>query len=327
MTDADSCRSQTEYANDSQQIPRSTSVIAKRMPPSKPGKGRAAIYVAGVAPSSSSASSTTPLPGGSGRSAVTPLAQPSWATKPVGSMSKRFDGKDDKRFAKPASSAATTVSISGRNVLNHYPNKQTQSQVGAPKEVSDAPKSEEEEGIAAMFQATDEHWQETQERMSQSVIVFFCFCPHSIFFASLLSCTLLTFVQRVSMFIHNLVPRLSTTQEAGHLDDRFPVNLRHPSMRPQNLCPPDISAIVARRKVCRLPGPPSQISSPNRLSGHWIQDCPTNEDRDYDNRPRIKRTTGIPRSFLKTVEVSGDGAPQGVMVTPEGGFVIAQPDS
>lgn len=62
--------------------------------------------------------------------------------------------------------------------------------------------------------------------------------------------------------------------------------------------------------------------------GHWIQDCPTNDDREYDNRPRVKRTTGIPRSFLKAVEVTNDGPiAKGVMVTPEGGFVVAEPDS
>lgn len=63
-------------------------------------------------------------------------------------------------------------------------------------------------------------------------------------------------------------------------------------------------------------------------SGHWIQECPTNNDREWDNKPRIKRTTGIPRSFLKTVEQPTDGnLTQGVMVTPEGGYVIAQPDT
>ncbi|THG97243.1 hypothetical protein EW026_g4718 [Hermanssonia centrifuga] len=73
-----------------------------------------------------------------------------------------------------------------------------------------------------------------------------------------------------------------------------------------------MSVIVADRKVC----------------GHWIQDCPTNNDRDYDNRPRIKRTTGIPRSFLKAVENPTTGnLGHGVMVTPEGGYVVAQPDS
>lgn len=64
------------------------------------------------------------------------------------------------------------------------------------------------------------------------------------------------------------------------------------------------------------------------LQGHWIHDCPTNNDREFDNKPRIKRTTGIPRSFLKTVEHPNSGQlAQGVMVTPEGGYVIAQPDS
>lgn len=70
--------------------------------------------------------------------------------------------------------------------------------------------------------------------------------------------------------------------------------------------------------------------------GHWIQVCPTNDDPTFDNKPRVKRTTGIPRSFLKTVEkpmaLSNDGtiddtkAPSGIMVNAEGEFVIAEPD-
>jgi protein MPE1 len=70
--------------------------------------------------------------------------------------------------------------------------------------------------------------------------------------------------------------------------------------------------------------------------GHWIQVCPTNDDPSFDNKPRVKRTTGIPRSFLKTVEkpvaLSNDGTtddtkpPSGVMVNAEGEFVIAEPD-
>jgi hypothetical protein len=64
------------------------------------------------------------------------------------------------------------------------------------------------------------------------------------------------------------------------------------------------------------------------VRGHWIQDCPTNSDREFDNKPRIKRTTGIPRSFLKAVDnPTGARIGQGVMVTPEGGYVVAQPDS
>lgn len=64
--------------------------------------------------------------------------------------------------------------------------------------------------------------------------------------------------------------------------------------------------------------------------------CPTNNDPNFDGRPRVKRTTGIPRSFLKTIEkpaaLSNDGTlddtkqPSGVMVNAEGEFVIAEPD-
>ncbi|GKT90701.1 retinoblastoma-binding protein [Colletotrichum tofieldiae] len=69
--------------------------------------------------------------------------------------------------------------------------------------------------------------------------------------------------------------------------------------------------------------------------GHWIQLCPTNDDPEFDNRPRVKRTTGIPRSFLRTVDKSvalaqsGDDEtkrPSGIMVNAEGEFVIAEPD-
>ena len=70
--------------------------------------------------------------------------------------------------------------------------------------------------------------------------------------------------------------------------------------------------------------------------GHWIQACPTNDDPTFDNKPRVKRTTGIPRSFLKTVEkpaaLSADGTtddtkpPSGIMVNAEGEYVVAEPD-
>lgn len=70
--------------------------------------------------------------------------------------------------------------------------------------------------------------------------------------------------------------------------------------------------------------------------GHWIQQCPTNDNPEYDNRPRVKRTTGIPKSFLKTVDkatvlaqgADGDDSktPAGIMVNADGEFVIAEPD-
>ena len=65
-------------------------------------------------------------------------------------------------------------------------------------------------------------------------------------------------------------------------------------------------------------------------------ECPTNNDPTFDGRPRIKRTTGIPKSFLKTIEkptaLLNDGTiddtkqPSGVMVNAEGDWVVAEPD-
>lgn len=84
------------------------------------------------------------------------------------------------------------------------------------------------------------------------------------------------------------------------------------------------------------PPPPGYICYRCGEKGHWIMACPTNNDPAYDGRPRVKRTTGIPRSFLKTIEkpttVANDGTlddtkqPPGVMVNADGEWVIAEPD-
>ncbi|OLL25078.1 putative RING finger protein [Neolecta irregularis DAH-3] len=57
--------------------------------------------------------------------------------------------------------------------------------------------------------------------------------------------------------------------------------------------------------------------------GHWIQACPTNEDPNFDKR-QIKRTTGIPKAFLKTIEKPAEGG--NVMVNADGEYVVARPD-
>lgn len=124
-----------EYINDSQMIPRSTSVIAKRLPASRPGKGKAAMYISGNLPPPSSADGSQ-----TGKSA----SSSTW-TKPTGPMSKRFDRPE------PAKEEKFTLNVDSM--------------------VPQAPAGHEDEADAlkAMFQATAEHWKETGEKMSTSV--------------------------------------------------------------------------------------------------------------------------------------------------------------
>ena len=65
--------------------------------------------------------------------------------------------------------------------------------------------------------------------------------------------------------------------------------------------------------------------------GHWIQACPTNDDPNYENKNRIKRTTGIPRSMLKKIDQADidnldDAQRQNLMVNADGEYVFAQAD-
>ncbi|KAI1850670.1 hypothetical protein JX266_003952 [Neoarthrinium moseri] len=196
-----------EYEDDLAIIPRSTTVIARRLPPAKPGAGRAARYVSGKMPNSAKNSSR--------REATV-------------------------KTTKPSTQGLTQMS----NALT------------------------EEEKLAAMFQVQSDQWSAQQEEMAHQAPVY----------------------------------------KPGA---KKPVNV--PDHEPPN------------GYICYRCG----------QKGHWIQVCPTNDNPEFDNRPRVKRTTGIPRSFLKTVDKSalqqGDGEdgikpPAGVMVNADGDFVIAEPD-
>ncbi|PPQ96278.1 hypothetical protein CVT26_005665 [Gymnopilus dilepis] len=238
-----------EYKDDSTIIPRSSSVIVKRLPAARPGKGRASLYVNGVA----SAVQTSDPVSRSGSAA------PTWHK---GSMSKRFDGKEE--------STPTTTS----------PSKQA---TPTPAIGSAVTQGDEAAAMAAMFQAQSQNWEEAQEKMSQLV---------SPIMGSIVCVVVPS--QRV----------YSNTRGTGFNRGGKPYQPHHDK-----------------------PLPPSYVCYRCGQKGHWIQDCPTNSDREFDNRPRIKRTTGIPRSMLKAVEnPNGTELTQGVMVTPEGGYVVAQPD-
>ncbi|KAI9683654.1 MAG: hypothetical protein M1829_004959 [Trizodia sp. TS-e1964] len=204
-----------EYNDDTTIIPRSTSIIARRLPPPKPGHGRAARYV-------------------SGRMATTPRGAP------------RTEAQSSKLALQMGKSKVNTV--------------------------IDASQTEEER-IAAMFKQGAEQWNQQKQELASVTPIH-----------------------------------------------RGPNPKGKPGAQPAPSHPP----------------PPGYICYRCAQKGHWIQACPTNNDPNFDNRPRIKRTTGIPRSFLKTVEkptmLSNDGTtdgshqPSGVMVNAEGEYVVAEPD-
>jgi len=205
-----------EYDDDTTIIPRSTSIIARRLPPLKPGAGRAARYVSGKMP---------------------------------------VNAKNSSRKETLAPKTNT---------------KQTNATTSVTK-MSNA--MTEEERMAAMFQAQSEQWSAQQDELAHQTPII----------------------------------RPGGNRKGGP---------------PQNV--PDHEPPVGY--ICYRCGE----------KGHWIQACPTNDDPNFDNKPRVKRTTGIPRSFLRTVEkpvaLANDGttdevkAPSGIMVNADGEFVVAEPD-
>jgi protein MPE1 len=74
--------------------------------------------------------------------------------------------------------------------------------------------------------------------------------------------------------------------------------------------------------------PPGYVCRRCNVKGHWIQACPTNDDPDFKPVFQAKRTTGIPRSFLKTVEKPVDEeAAKGVMLNADGEYVQVMADT
>ncbi|KAJ1503783.1 hypothetical protein HMI54_007786 [Coelomomyces lativittatus] len=72
-------------------------------------------------------------------------------------------------------------------------------------------------------------------------------------------------------------------------------------IRPTHYHPPTtISAPTPKSLFAPRPPPPGYVCYRCGVKGHFIQDCPTNGDTTFD-RPKVKRTTGIPKSFLKEI--------------------------
>ncbi|GAA5847298.1 hypothetical protein JCM3766R1_003941 [Sporobolomyces carnicolor] len=269
-----------EYTNDYALVPRSTSVLARRMPPSKPGRGNAQQYMA-------SSSANDPSGGGPGSLQAGRGAQPDPKGGVAGGagqgyskdmFSKRFDGRQE--------------TVAGP--------KQGSSSVQIPA----AAPTDEASAMAAMFAATNSQWEQTQEQMAHATPVY-----------------------RAPLNGHQARPQNRDSGGAAGSGGQQANRKNH--------------------DYTHKPPPPGYICYRCGQKGHWIQECPTNGDAAYENRPRIKRTTGIPKSFL--TEVAGPGPKtgdedgmlgadgtesglvmdhkSGVMVTADGGFVVARPDN
>lgn len=89
--------------------------------------------------------------------------------------------------------------------------------------------------------------------------------------------------------------------------------------------------IFHKKKPANVPDhdpPPGYVCYRCQKKGHWIQACPTNDDPDFKPVPRAKRTTGIPRAFLKTVEKPVDEEDaRGVMLNADGEYVQVLTDT
>ncbi|EEP80830.1 conserved hypothetical protein [Uncinocarpus reesii 1704] len=199
-----------EYADDTAIIPRSTSIIARRLPASRPGKGTAARYISGGMPVTARTAS-------------------------------RIDTNTASRPGSGGSNIKPDITVA----------------------------QSEDEKIKAVLNLQESQWREQQEDMATATPV--------------------------------------------------PFNRNRGLLNP----------------VPEHPPPPGYLCYRCREKGHWIQACPTNNDPKFDGRYRVKRSTGIPRSFQKQVDKpdsrvldGSDDDPKlsGVMVNADGDFVIAEPD-
>lgn len=207
-----------EFTDDNSMIPRTSSVIARRLPPSKPGKGNGAKYVTGI----------------------------------VGPPNRNSHVQSSRKTneAKVKSSSPTT----SRMALSPT------SGIADGKSASD----DENAAIAAIMAAQSANWDSALQKMSM------------------------------------VTPVYNRIKPLAPVPDRPP---------PQGY-------------ICHRCGE----------KGHWIQACPTNSNPNFDNKPRIKRTTGIPKMFLKKADKpvfdeDGDGKTNGVMLNDDGQYVIFEPDS
>ncbi|KAL0088194.1 DWNN domain-containing protein [Phycomyces blakesleeanus] len=247
-----------EYKDDVFLVPRNTSVIVRRLPASRPGKGTAQRYVLGAGPVEGK---------GSG----------------MGMMKGNHGPPSENRFGNGRNMVLNAQQHKPQRSPAHMANHTEQESEPAQGPTDDS----EEARIQAMFKQTTDQWGQEQERLAeQTYIPYNARGPGGAW-------------PRGRGGHHGTGSGGGTPREGGDKD--------------QQRLPP-------QTYVCYRCG----------QKGHYINQCPTNGDKEYDKHPRIKRTTGIPRSFLKVIEEPKDAVKSGtggLMVTPKGDIVVAQADS
>lgn len=146
----------SEFKDDSHIIPRSSSVLVKRVFV-RPGKGKAAMYIGNTASPSATPDSSSKTGGGSS-------ASNSWH-RGTGNISKRFDVVKAEKEAASSASKLTPVSAE-RCCFNNFVCLIFPQPIQVKSAVT---KDDEAAAMAAMFQAQTANWEETQEKMSQLV--------------------------------------------------------------------------------------------------------------------------------------------------------------
>lgn len=152
---APGCRTQptnwraTEYKDDVFVVPRNTSVIVRRLPAARPGKGTAQRYVLGVLPTDGKGAGgfgvmkggPSSAPGGSGSAGGPPH------------MSGGRNMVLNAQRPHPANKPSSQQSAAGDDGSKHE---------------GDEPKDDSEEArIQAMFQQTTDQWGAMQERLAE----------------------------------------------------------------------------------------------------------------------------------------------------------------
>lgn len=180
----------------------------------------------------------------------------------------------------------------------------------------------EEDRIAALFQQSDEQWQKQSQQLAMFVLLII---KMSLQIPHFYSPRLLSLHRSQAQKGLNWRPRPPPAPSGSSAATTTTGASNGPNVRPV------VQANAYQANEYMRPLPPTYVCFRCGMKGHWIQFCPTLSNKEFD-KFRVKKTTGIPKAFLKTVQGGEQGLAalpqdmiqQGVMVTPTGELVVQQ---